>query len=129
MIKKLVYGALILPFFLAPAVFADVAVGTAALGFAIPSLADILTFMIRLFFVIAGLFALLYLLMGALSWVTSGGNKENVEKAQQKIQAAVIGVILIVAVLSIIWTLETVVFSGKICFGISCPMTIPSLIK
>lgn len=99
------------------------------LGFKIPGLADLLTFIIRIFFVIAGLVALLYLLLGAFSWITSSGEEEAVAKARQKITAAVIGVILIVAVLAIIVTLEQVVFKTKICFGISCPATIPSLVR
>lgn len=99
------------------------------IGFKIPGLADILTFVIRIFFVIAGLVALLYLLLGAFSWITSSGEEEAVAKARQKITAAVIGVILIVAVLAIIVTLEQVVFKTKICFGISCPATIPSLVR
>lgn len=99
------------------------------IGFKIPGLADILTFVIRIFFVIAGLVALLYLLLGAFSWITSSGEEEAVAKARQKITAAIIGVILIVAVLAIIVTLEQVVFKTKICFGISCPATIPSLVR
>jgi hypothetical protein len=99
------------------------------LGFKIPGLADILTFIIRIFFVIAGLVALLYLLLGAFSWITSSGEEEAVAKARQKITAAVIGVILIVAVLAVVVTLEQVVFKARICFGISCPATIPSLVK
>lgn len=99
------------------------------LGFNIPSLGDVLTFLIRAFFMVAGLSALLFLLLGALSWITSGGAKENVEKAQQKIQAAVVGLLVIVAVLSLMAAVEQIIFSGKICVGITCPVTIPSLIK
>ena len=106
-----------------------VIVNTGELGFSIPSFSDILTFAIRAFFVIAGVAALFFLLLGALAWVTSGGNKENVEKAQQKIQQAVVGVILIAVVLAIVATLESVVFHNKICFGLTCTLTIPSLIK
>jgi hypothetical protein len=73
--------------------------------------------------------ALIYLLQGALSWITSGGDKENVKKAQDKIQAAIIGVIVIVAALAIIVTLEQVVFKTKICVGLTCPISIPSLIE
>src|SRR3990167_11367653 len=105
------------------------AISTGDLGFQIPSLGDILTFTVRVFFVIAGLAALLYLLLGALAWITSGGDKDAVSAAQQKIQAAVIGMILIVAVLAIIWTLEQVVFNRRICLGLSCPLTLPGLIK
>lgn len=103
--------------------------GAGALGFNIPTLGDVLTFLIRAFFVIGGLMALLYLLLGAFAWITSGGNKENVDKAREKITNAVIGVILIAVVLAVIVTLEQVVFGSKICFGLSCPITIPSLVK
>ncbi len=103
--------------------------GPGGLGFQPPQLGDVLTFLIRLFFAAAGLAALIYLLLGAFSWVTSGGSKENVEKARDKIQAAVVGVILVVVVLAIVTTLEQVVFKTKICFGLSCPLTLPSLLK
>lgn len=99
------------------------------LGWTIPSLGGILTFIIRLFFVVAGLAALFFLLLGALAWVTSGGSKDAVEGAQKKIIAAVVGVVLIVVVLSIIVTLERVVFHCAICFGLSCQVTIPSIIN
>ena len=95
----------------------------------IPSLPEIITFLVRIFFTISGLAALLYLLLGAFSWITSAGNKENVQKAQEKIQAAIIGLLLIVVVLAIGVTLEQFVFNKEICLGISCPITIPSLLK
>jgi len=104
-------------------------VDTGELGFKIPSLGDLLTFAIRAFFVIAGLAALFYLLLGALGWVTSGGDKDAVTAAREKIQAAVVGMILIVAVLAIIWTLEQVIFNRRICLGLSCSLTLPGLIE
>ncbi len=106
----------------------QVIVGEGGLGFNIPTLGDLLTFAIRGFFVIAGLAALFYMLLGAFAWVTSGGDKDAVSAAQQKIQAAVVGVLVIVAVLAIIWTLEQVVFQEAICFGLSCAVTLPSLL-
>ena len=102
---------------------------TGELGFQIPSLGDILTFVIRAFFVIAGLAALFYMLIGAFAWVTSGGDKDAVSAAREKIQAAVVGMILIVAVLAIIWTLEQVIFKRRVCLGLSCPLTLPGLIE
>jgi len=102
---------------------------TGELGFQIPSLGDLLTFVIRVFFVIAGLAALFYMLIGAFSWVTSGGDKDAVTAAREKIQAAVVGMILIVAVLAIIWTLEQVIFKRRICLGLSCPLTLPGLVE
>jgi hypothetical protein len=125
---------LILGFVILPAqVYAQPSIqiqqGAGGLGFTIPTLGEVLTFAIRIFFIIAGLAALLYLLLGALAWVTSGGDKGNVEKARDKIQAAIIGVILVVVVLAIIVTLEQVIFNSKVCFGISCAITIPPLVK
>jgi len=108
---------------------ATVKVDEVALGFKIPTLSTLLTFAIRAFFVVAGLMALLYLLLGALSWVTSGGNKENVDKARDKITNAVIGVIMIVAVLAVVATIEQVVFKQAVCFGLTCEITIPDLLQ
>lgn len=99
-----------------------------SLGFKIPTFSDILTFGIRAFFTIAGILALFALLQGGLAWVTSGGAKESVQKAQEKIQAAIVGMIIIVAVLAIIATFEQVVFSRRICFGLTCAVTIPGLL-
>ena len=107
----------------------EVTIDKFALGFKIPNFSEVLTFMVRFFFVLAGISALLYLLWGSLQWVISGGEKENVEKARNKIVNALIGVLVIVLTLSIIWTLEQVVFDKNLCFGITCPMTIPSLLK
>ena len=103
-------------------------IDTGSMGFRIPSLGDLLTFAIRAFFVIAGLAALFYLLLGAFAWISSGGDKDSITAARDKIQAAVLGMILIVAVLAIIWTLEQVIFNRRICLGLSCPLTLPGLI-
>ena len=113
----------------APVLAANIQINKKDIGFAIPSLGDLLTFLIRIFFIVAGLAALLFLLTGALSWVTSGGNKENVDKARDKITNAVVGLIIIVAVLAVIVTLEQVVFGNNLCLGISCPITIAPLLK
>lgn len=100
-----------------------------ALGFQIPTFSDLLTFAIRGFFTIAGLAALFFLLTGAMDWVTSGGAKDKVEAAQKKMTSAIIGVVMIVVALAIVWTMENIVFNGRICFGVSCGVTIPSLLK
>lgn len=111
-------------FLVAPQVSAQ----TINVGFSIPSVQEVLGFMIRGFFLIAILMALFYMLTGALAWVTSGGGKEAVEKAREKISASLVGLILIVVVLAIIWTMEQTVFDGNICIGISCDPSIPSLL-
>src|SRR3989338_7796149 len=110
-------------------VFAQIKVNECDLGFKIPTLGDILTFLIRFFFIIAGLAALVFLLLGALAWVTSGGNKENVDKARDKITNAVVGLIVIVAVLAVIVTFEQIIFGNRLCFGLTCEITIPDLLQ
>jgi len=99
------------------------------LGFKIPDISQILTFILRFFFIIAGLVALLYLLLGALSWITSGGNKESVDKAREKIQAAVVGLILIFVVLALVIVIETVFFIPGEGLGISKPIHFPGLVE
>jgi len=102
---------------------------TATLPFKIPTLADILQFAIRFFFIFAGLAALIYLILGAFSWITSGGDKDAVSKAQQKIQAAIVGLIVLVLALALIVLIETVIFNGTVCLGITCPINFGSLLQ
>lgn len=45
---------------------------------------------------VGGVAFLLYLVLGGLTWVTAGGDKAKVEKAQQHITNAVIGLTLLV---------------------------------
>jgi cbb3-type cytochrome oxidase subunit 3 len=96
------------------------------LGFAIPSFDTVLSFGIRFLFIVAGLIALLYLLLGALAWITSGGNKESVDKAREKIQAALVGLILIFAVLAIVAVIENIFSLG---LGLTRPIVFPKLIQ
>lgn len=103
----------------------DTNYGKVQVGFHIPDITQILTFILRFFFIIAGLVALLYLLLGALSWITSGGNKENVEKAREKIQAAVVGIVLIFVVLAVVIVIEN---AFGMSLGISKEISFPSLI-
>lgn len=102
----------------------EIKINESILGFRIPDFSQFLSFAIRLFFVIAGLIALFYMLQGAMKYVTG-----KVDDAQKQIQAAVIGVILIIATLSIIAALEQVVFKKSVCFGITCPLTIPGILN
>ncbi len=92
---------------------------------------NLLSNLIRLFFFIAGLVALVMLLLGALEWISSGGDEKKIESARNKIQAAFIGLVVMVAVITLVVVIEQVVFGGKVCLGISCPLQLGdiSLIK
>ncbi|MFA6081122.1 MAG: hypothetical protein WC741_01815 [Patescibacteria group bacterium] len=64
-------------------------------------LGKLIAFGINAFILIAGFSLLIYLLWGAFDWIASGGEKEKITKAQNKITNAVIGIVLIFAVLVI----------------------------
>ncbi len=106
----------------------EVQIDESKLNFDIPNFSAILTFLVKGFFVVAGLAALFYLLWGSIEWVISGGVKDKLDEARKKIVAALVGVLLIVMTLSIVATLETVVFDKRLCFGISCPIDLPVLL-
>lgn len=98
-------------------------------GFDIPDFGQVLTFVIRFFFIIAGLMAMLYLLLGAFAWITSGGNKEAVDKARDKIMNAVIGIVLVFAVLAIVGLIEKLFFPAGSGLGITEPIRFQKLVK
>lgn len=66
------------------------------------TIAYILATLLRLALVAAGILLLIYLTMGGIQWLTSGGEKTAVAAARDRITAAFIGLILIVLVLVII---------------------------
>lgn len=55
--------------------------------------------------VMGGIAFILYFAWGALSWLSSGGDKAKVEEAREKISNAVIGLILIAASVAITTTI------------------------
>ncbi len=71
--------------------------------------------------ILAAIAAFFFLIYGGLSWIISGGDKSKVEAAQKRIQAALIGLIIVFAV----WALFSYV--GK-WLGLPNPfeLTLPS---
>lgn len=67
----------------------------------VAGLGKFIGFGINMFILIAGMFLILYLLMGAFDWIVSGGEKEKIVKAQNKITNAFIGIVLIFVVLTV----------------------------
>ena len=59
------------------------------------SIGAIVGFLVAFIIIIAFLAALLYIVIGALQWITSGGDKQRVADARNHIIAAVIGLIII----------------------------------
>lgn len=84
----------------APSVFADVldsGVKTPTGSVIDPdtSIGSIVSFIIGFLLTVAVLIALLYIVIGAFQWITSGGDKTKVESARNHIIAAIIGLIII----------------------------------
>lgn len=64
-------------------------------------LGKFVAFGINMFILLAGISLLIYLLWGAFDWISSGGEKEKIAKAQNKITNAVVGIVLVFVVLTL----------------------------
>lgn len=62
---------------------------------------------IRLILVIAALVAFVFLIIGGIRWVTSGGDKDKTARAQQTLTAALVGLVIVFASWAIIKLIET----------------------
>ncbi|MEN8253603.1 MAG: hypothetical protein ABFQ62_04480 [Patescibacteria group bacterium] len=58
-------------------------------------------------FAIVGLILLIYLLWGAIDWITSGGDSGKVSNARNKMTQAVIGLIVFASVFAIIMLVQS----------------------
>lgn len=65
-------------------------------GFA-SSVSGLINGVLSFVMVIAALLVFLYLIMGGIEWITSGGDKSKTESARNKITGAVIGLIVLAA--------------------------------
>lgn len=71
--------------------------------------------------IVAFVLAMIFLLTGAFHWITSGGDKANLESARNKIIHAIVGLI----VLASVWAIMAIVSQF---LGISFPdLQIPSI--
>jgi len=69
---------------------------------------------LQLILLVAAILLLIYLLWGALDWLTSGGEKEKILKAQNKIVNAVVGMVLVIAVFTVFALINDKVLGNKI---------------
>ncbi len=90
-------------------------------------LGRIISLMLQALFFIAALAALLYMLLGAYDWITSNGEKEKLQKAQNKIQSAAIGLILMVVVVVVFNVIMGTVLAGKFGIGEGFTFKLPSI--
>jgi len=85
-----------------------------------PNLGDFLASMIQVILIVAGLMVLFMIIWGGIQYVTSGGDKEQAQAAQQRITAALAGLAIVVSAYAIAVIIEKV-FGIKIVSGITFP--------
>lgn len=61
------------------------------------TLTDIFSNTFGVLTIVAGLMFILYFVLGGISWLTSGGERDKIEKAKHQMTNAVIGLIIVVA--------------------------------
>ena len=74
------------------------------------SVPGIISNVIKIILVAAALIAFIYLVLGGIKWITSGGDKEKTAVAQSTLTAALVGLVIVFAAWAIIRLLE--VFFG-----------------
>jgi hypothetical protein len=67
----------------------------------IESVGKLISGLINALLVIAALLAFIYLVLGGLQWITSGGDKAGMEGARNKITHAIVGLIVVAAAYAI----------------------------
>src|SRR3989344_941659 len=60
-------------------------------------LGKVISAVVGILLLIAAILAFLYLILGGIQWITSGGDKTGMEAARNKITAAIVGLIIVAA--------------------------------
>lgn len=95
-------------------------------AFQITSLGQLISAVVGTILIIAALLAFLYLLMGGIKWITSGGDKAGMEEARNKITHAIVGLIIVGAAWAIMSLVQN--FLGINVIG-NPNLTLPSPIS
>ena len=66
-------------------------------------ISNLFTVLLGVFTIIGGLAFLIYFLVGALGWITAGGDTGKVDKAKAMMTNGAIGLIIVVASYGVIW--------------------------
>lgn len=61
------------------------------------SIGNVISAVVGILLLISAIAAFLYLILGGLQWITSGGDKAGMEAARNKITAAIVGLIIVAA--------------------------------
>jgi amino acid transporter len=75
-------------------------------------ISGIITTIITIALTLAGLIAILFLIIGGFRYVTAGGNEEQAEAAKKTILNAIIGIIVIILAFVILAVIENAITTG-----------------
>ena len=89
---------------------------------AIGSINSLISGGVTLILIVAGLVAFVYLLLGGIKWITSGGDSAQVEAARNQVIHAMIGIIVVLAAWGLIMLIQG---ATGACFGIGCTIVLP----
>jgi hypothetical protein len=89
---------------------------------AITNIPALIGFAVQLLFIVAGLVAFVYLMLGGIKWITSGGDKGQVEAARNQIIQALIGLVVVFVAWGLIVLIENLF---GLCLGFSCAFKLP----
>ena len=93
---------------------ADITIGQPT-NIKISNLGQLISALVGVLLIISALLAFFYLILGGISWITSGGDKAKMEEARNKITHAIVGLIIVGAA----WAVMTLVqnFLGVTIIG------------
>ena len=81
------------------------------------NLGDLVADFITLAFLAAGIFFLIQVVIGGISWISAGGDPKALEAARARITNAIIGLVIVVAAFAVSLIVTTVlginIFSGE----------------
>ncbi len=99
-------------------VYIEPTTGTPAWNFS--DLGQFMSIILQVVIIVAGLGAFVFLILGGIQFLTSGGEKVQVEAARNRITYAIMGLVIIVGTYALTRVIETV-FGISIVSGITWP--------
>ncbi|OGY19052.1 MAG: hypothetical protein A2900_00900 [Candidatus Chisholmbacteria bacterium RIFCSPLOWO2_01_FULL_50_28] len=93
---------------------------TRPVGFQITDVGSLIAGAIGAAFLVSGIIVFGFLVWGGIQWITSGGDKANVEAARNRISSALVGMAIIAAAYAVIRLVEFF-FGITVLEGITLP--------
>jgi hypothetical protein len=88
----------------------------------INNIGTLLSAVVGILLILAGIMAFLFLILGGIQWITSGGDKAGMEAARNKITHAIVGLIIVGAAWAVMILVQN--FLGVTIIGGT--LTLPS---